>query len=86
VISMLGVAFFVIKGIFLIQQARFSQPTADLPKADTTKELPHLLEAKEPPPSITEFTTRNFDPVNAQRYDSETSDTRRKSDSQPDLR
>jgi hypothetical protein len=75
IISMIGVAFFVIKGIFLIQRARFAQPTSELPKAETTTELPHLLEAKEQP-SITEFTTRNFDPVYAERYDPERSNNR----------
>ena len=81
VLSMLGVVFFVIKGIFVFQRLRFSQPAPEVPKADTTKELPNLLEAKEPPPSITEFTTRHFDPVYAERYDAETSNTRRDSDS-----
>ena len=81
ILSMLGVVFFVIKGIFVFQHLRFSHLPPEMKKADTTKELPHLLEEKEQPPSITEFTTRNFDPVYAERYDPETSNPRRKSDS-----
>lgn len=81
IISFIGVTFFVIKGIFVFQHLRFTQTPPAMKKADTTKELPHLLEQKEQPPSISEFTTRTFDPVYAERYDAETSDTRRKSDS-----
>ena len=81
ILSIIGVVFFIMKGLFMFQQLRFSQMQTELKKADTTRELPHLLEEKEPPPSITEFTTRNFDPVYAARYDPETTDARRKSDS-----
>jgi hypothetical protein len=81
ILSFIGVTFFVLRGIFMFQRLRFSRPAPEVPKADTTRELPHLIEAKEPPPSITEFTTRTFDPVIAERYDAETSNTRRQSDS-----
>lgn len=80
ILSMLGVVFFFMKGVFIFQRLRFSQAPPEIKKAGTTKELPHLLEEKEQPPSITDFTTRNFDTVYAERYDAETSNTNRKSD------
>jgi hypothetical protein len=81
ILSFIGVAFFVLAGIFMFQRLRSNGSGAEVPKVDTTRELPHLLEAKEPLSSITEFTTRTFDPVYAERYDSETPNTRRQSDS-----
>ena len=79
--SVAGVALFIIKGIMLMQQARGGTTIPDeVLKADTTRELPHLLEARERP-SVTEFTTRNFDPVYAERHDPKNSTANRHSDS-----
>jgi len=79
--SVAGVALFIIKGIMMMQNVRGGPPPADeIPKADTTRELPHLLEAKERP-SVTEFTTRNFDPVYAERHDPNNAASDRHSDS-----
>jgi hypothetical protein len=80
-ISLGGIAIFVLKGVFLVQRSqrsRSTEPTPDFARADTTNELPHLLEAKEPP-SVTEFTTRNFDPVYVERHNAETPSSHRDS-------
>ena len=66
VLAYVGVAFFVIKGLFLLNRSRPAPAADGKTKADTTTELTPLLEAKEQP-SVTEFTTRNFDPVYAER-------------------
>ena len=78
-IAVAGVALFIIKGIFLIQQSRNSSSPRGQRKADTTTELPPLLEAKEQP-SVTEFTTRNFDPDYAERNRPKASPTSGNSD------
>ncbi|HEV8367728.1 MAG TPA: hypothetical protein VGQ39_07245 [Pyrinomonadaceae bacterium] len=78
VISMVGVAFLVIRGLFLLHILRpllhslRLAPPADLPKADTTTKLAPLLEAKEQP-ELTENTARHFDPVYAERSEGESS-------------
>jgi|SRR6185436_35857 len=81
-ISVVGVTFFILKGLFLLNQSRASiaAPAKDPPRADTTTELSPLLEAKEQP-SVTEFTTRNFDPVYAERNAPKASTTSGHSDS-----
>jgi|KBSMisStaDraftv2_1062788.scaffolds.fasta_scaffold14325_3 hypothetical protein len=80
-ISLSGIAVFILKGVFLVQRSQRSgstEPTPDFTRADTTTELPHLIEAKEPP-SVTEFTTRNFDPVYVERHNAESSTSHRNS-------
>jgi len=63
-LSLVGVGFLILKGVFLLRASSNSPPLTndESSKADATTELPPLLEAK-PPLSVTEFTTRNFDPV-----------------------
>jgi zinc ribbon protein len=76
VISMVGVAFFVIRGLFLLHILRplfhslRAAPPVDLPKADTTTQLAPLLEAKEQP-EIKENPTPHFDPAYAERHEKE---------------
>jgi low temperature requirement protein LtrA len=71
VLALVGVAFFVIKGLFLFSRSRGAQSNEDLSRAGTTTELTPLLEAKEQP-SVTEFTTRNFDRIYVERDDHKT--------------
>ena len=70
-LALVGVGFFVIKGLFLLNHSRSEQANEDLSRAVTTTELTPLLEAKEQP-SVTEFTTRNFDRVYVEREDHKT--------------
>jgi len=76
VISMVGVAFFVIRGLFLLHILRplfhslRPAPPVDLPKADTTTQLTPLLEAKEQP-ETTENATPHLEPAYAERHEKE---------------
>jgi len=70
-LALVGVGLFVIKGLFLLNRSRSEQANEDLSRAVTTTELTPLLEAKEQP-SVTEFTTRNFDRVYVERDDHKT--------------
>ncbi|HEV8429586.1 MAG TPA: hypothetical protein VGJ48_23040 [Pyrinomonadaceae bacterium] len=78
VISMIGVVFLVIRGLFLLHilrplfhSLRFGAPP-DLPKADTTTKLTPLLEAKDQP-ELSETPVRDFDPAYAERHEKEAS-------------
>jgi zinc-ribbon domain len=71
VLALVGVAFFVIKGLFLFNRSRGAHSSEELSRAGTTTELTPLLEAKEQP-SVTEFTTRNFDRIYVERDDHKT--------------
>jgi hypothetical protein len=80
IMSLIGLAFLVGRGMLLLNAQGF-HPARNVPKAETTTKLNPLLEAKEAPPSVTEFTTRHFDPVYAERKDPETPGNRSRSDS-----
>ncbi len=67
--SVLGVGFLVSRGILLLKDSAHSSLRAP-PKAETTTELAPQLEAKDRP-SVTDFTTRHFDPSYAERKDRE---------------
>jgi hypothetical protein len=68
--SVLGVGFLVARGMLLLKDTAHSV-MREPRKADTTTELtPSQLEAKDQP-SVTDFTTRHFDPVYAERKNPE---------------
>jgi hypothetical protein len=74
-ISVLGVALLVSRGILLLKDAAHSG-SPEPPIAETTTKLtPLQLEAKEQP-SVTEFTTHHLDPAAAKRKDPEASGSR----------
>lgn len=78
--SLLGLGLLVGRGMLLLKAQGF-HPARNVPKAETTTKLKPLLEAKEAPPSVTEFTTRHFDPEYAERNDHEAPGNRNRSDS-----
>ena len=67
--SLLGIGFLVARGILLFKDSTHSSLPGPL-KAGTTTVFAPQLEAKDRP-SVTEFTTRHFDPSYAERKDPE---------------
>ena len=68
IMALAGVGFFFIKGLGLLRTSRGARSKNKAGKVDTTTELPPLLETLDQP-SVTEFTTRNFDSVYAKRHE-----------------
>ena len=66
-IAMLGIGVFGFKGVSLLRsQSGSSRPSKTLLEGKPTAELPPALPAGEPA-SITEHTTRNFEPIYSKR-------------------
>ena len=78
VMSLLGVALLVSRGILLLKGTLTPRPPQVQKKAETTP----LLEQKEPA-SVTDFTTHHLDTVYAERHDPKASPSER--DSRPKL-
>jgi hypothetical protein len=79
VTSLLGLGLLVARGMLLLK-GQTNRPPNVPAKADTTTQLTPLLEAKEHP-SVTDFTTRNFDPAYAERHEPEATTSNRRSNS-----